>query len=100
MGPSTLAGTGIMVLMVPGVKLVVNILFKLRKKRVIWSDIRVENISSMINSIKYCKLNHLGDKFAERVMNARKNEVKLVKKELSIIAITLFLTVITPSLGI
>mmetsp|Transcript_13592 Transcript_13592/g.25525 ORF Transcript_13592/g.25525 Transcript_13592/m.25525 type:complete len:1381 (-) Transcript_13592:42-4184(-) len=96
LGPSTLVGMMSMFLLVPLVKKVVGRMMVIRRKRAIHTDKRVDTTTSMLQAIKFCKLNHYEEKFLKRVHNARREEMVWVRKELSYIGLTMAMTVLTP----
>lgn len=96
LGPSTLVGMMSMFLLVPVVKKVVGRMMVIRRKRAIHTDKRVDTTTSMLQAIKFCKLNHYEEKFLKRVHDARKEEMVWVRKELAYIGLTMAMTVLTP----
>lgn len=96
LGPCILVGMASMFLLVPLVQRVVRLMMKIRRRRVAVTDRRVEATTAMLQGIKFTKLNHYEDKFRDRVMEARRDEMKLLRRELSVLAVTFFLTVISP----
>jgi ABC-type multidrug transport system fused ATPase/permease subunit len=96
LGKSTLVGMTSMFLMVPLVKFVISRMMLIRRKRASYTDKRVEVTTSMLQAIRFCKLNHYEQKFIERVHEARKMEMIWVRKELSMLGWTLCITVLTP----
>ncbi len=96
MGKATLVGMASMILMVPFVKMVVTKMMSIRRKRARYTDKRVEVTSSMLQAIRFCKLNHYEGKFIGRVNEARKAEMLWVRKELSMFGWTMTITVLTP----
>ncbi len=99
MGKATLVGMASMVLFVPFVKKVVMRMMTIRRKRAVFTDKRVEVTTSMLQAIRFCKLNHYEEKFIERMHNARKSEMHWIVKELSVLGWTLTITVLTPVLA-
>ena len=96
LGEATLVGMASMVMMVPLVKLVITKMGAIRRKRASFTDKRVEVTTAMLQAIRFCKLNHYEQKFLERVHEARKKEMRYVRKELSMFGWTMTLTVFTP----
>ena len=96
MGKATLVGMASMIISVPLVKIVVSSMMAIRKKRAVHTDIRVEVTTSMLQAIRFCKLNHYEEKFISRVQHSRRSEMHWVQKELSVLGWTLTLTVLTP----
>lgn len=99
LGPTTLVGMLSMFLFVPLVQRVVSAMMNVRKKRIQCTDARIEAVTVLLTSIRFCKLNHYEHKFLQRIEQARKMERIYVRKELSLFAMTMFLTVITPVLA-
>ena len=95
LGPSTLVGMTSMFLLVPLVKKVVGKMMVVRRIRAIYTDKRVDYTTSMLNSIKFCKLNHYEEKFLQRVNDARKEEMVWIKKELAYVGLTMAMYVNT-----
>ena len=99
LGPTVLVGMGSMFLYLPIVQYVVQKMMHIRKKRVELTDGRIQATTAMLQGIKFTKLNHYEEKFQARVMEARAVEMRLLRKELSVLAITFFLTVTSPVLA-
>ena len=99
LGPTVLVGMGSMFLYLPIVQYVVQKMMHIRKKRVELTDRRIQATTAMLQGIKFTKLNHYEEKFQARVMEARAAEMRLLRKELSVLAITFFLTVTSPVLA-
>jgi len=99
LGPSTLVGMVSMFLFIPLVQRVVSAMMNVRKKRIHYTDIRIQTITVLLSSIRFCKLNHYELKFLQRIEEARNMERIYVRKELAFFAMTMFLTVITPVLA-
>lgn len=95
LGPSTLVGMTSMFLLVPLVKKIVGKMMVVRRMRAIYTDKRVDYTTSMLNSIKFCKLNHYEEKFLQRVNDARKEEMVWIKKELAYVGLTMAMYVNT-----
>ena len=82
LGPPTLVGMTSMFLLVPLVQKVVRKMIIVRRNRAIYTDKRVDTTTAMLQSIKFCKLNHYEDKFINRIHDARKEEMVWVRREL------------------
>lgn len=95
-GPASLVGMASMFLMVPLVKKVIMRMIAIRHRRAKFTDKRVESTTAMLQAIRFCKLNHYEQKFLDRVLAARKEELVWVKKELSMVGLTMAMTVLTP----
>ncbi len=96
LGPSTLAGMFTMFMLVPIVKKVVERMMTIRRKRAIHTDQRVEVISSMLQSIKFCKLNCYEEKFLKRIHDIRNEELVWARRELAYLGVTMAMTVLSP----
>ena len=99
LGPSCLIGAAILVGLVPLSKKVAHQIVKIRKKRVAVADERIELITAMLQGIQVTKLNHYEDQFEQRVTDARRREMKLVKTEQAVWGFTLVIRVFTPVLA-
>jgi ABC-type multidrug transport system fused ATPase/permease subunit len=71
----------------------------IRKARVTAADKRIEIISSMLQGIRFTKLNRYEERFHERVMDMRTQEVHFLRTELFYLSLTLFATVVSPVLA-
>jgi len=96
LGISALVGIVTMFLIVPFVQWVVRKMMHIRKLRVNCSDARVESTSAMLQGIRFTKLNRYEEKFIDRVMSMRMKEMKLLRKELFYLSLTIFATVVSP----
>ncbi|KAL7486857.1 hypothetical protein ACHAW6_012460 [Cyclotella cf. meneghiniana] len=99
LGPAAIVGIGVMFLIVPIVQAIVRKMMTIRKARVTASDKRIEIISSMLQSIRFTKLNRYEERFHERVMDMRTQEVHFLRMELFYLSLTLFATVVSPVLA-
>ena len=99
LGPTILIGMASMFLLIPVVQYVVQKMMHIRKKRVAMTDRRIQATTAMLQGIKFTKLNNYEEKFRARVMEARADEMKLLRKELAVLAVTFFLTVTSPVLA-
>lgn len=99
LGPTVLVGMGSMFLYLPIIQYVVQKMMHIRKKRIELTDRRIQATTAMLQGIKFTKLNHYEEKFQARVMEARAAEMRLLRKELAVLAITFFLTVTSPVLA-
>ena len=96
MGPVTLIGIVILLLFVPLASFVTNKMLQVRQQRVKATDKRIEIASNMLQGIKGCKLNNYEKNYLEKVTQVRDEELRLLRKELAIWAVTLVMTVISP----
>lgn len=99
LGPVTLVGMFTMFMLVPVVKKVVGRMMAIRRKRALHTDKRVETMTAMLQSIKFCKLNCYEEKFLKRIHDARKEEMVWVRRELAYLGLTMAMTVLTPVLA-
>lgn len=99
LGPAAIVGIVTMFLIVPIVQSIVRKMMSIRKHRVGAADKRIEIISSMLQGIRFTKLNRYEDRFMQRVMENRSVETELLRKELFFLSLTLFATVISPVLA-
>ena len=99
LGPTVLVGMGSMFLYLPIIQYVVQKMMHIRKKRIELTDRRIQATTAMLQGIKFTKLNHYEEKFQARVMEARAAQMRLLRKELAVLAITFFLTVTSPVLA-
>jgi ABC-type multidrug transport system fused ATPase/permease subunit len=99
LGPAAIVGIVTMFLIVPMVQSIVRKMMSIRKHRVGAADKRIEIISSMLQGIRFTKLNRYEGRFMERVMEHRSVETRLLRKELFFLSLTLFATVISPVLA-
>ncbi|GKY95413.1 hypothetical protein MPSEU_000502800 [Mayamaea pseudoterrestris] len=99
MGPTTLVGIAVLLMFVPVVGKVTSVSLAIRQKRVTKTDERIEIINAMLQGIKVTKLNCYEENYKKRIMETREQEVALLKRELSVWACTLFMTVLSPVLA-
>lgn len=95
-GPSCFVGAAILVGLIPLSKKVAHIIVKIRRKRVGIADERIHIVASMLQDIKVTKLNNYEDQFEKRVMDKRKEEITMVRKEQFVWGFTLVIRVFTP----
>lgn len=96
MGPTTLIGVAVLFCFIPMVKGVASKMLAIRQKRIKVSDQRVEMISAMLQGMKVTKLNNYESRYENCVGAIRDREMKLLKKELAVWALTLVLSVNIP----
>ncbi|KAL3799546.1 hypothetical protein HJC23_008673 [Cyclotella cryptica] len=99
LGPAAIVGIGVMFVIVPIVQAIVRKMMTIRKARVTAADKRIEIISSMLQGIRFTKLNRYEERFHERVMDVRTQEVHFLRTELFYLSLTLFATVVSPVLA-
>lgn len=78
MGPELIVGVIVLIAFVPVVQKIVQTMLKIRKKRAILVDYRINIISSMLQGIHVTKLNHYESKVLDRVSEVRTREMQLV----------------------
>ncbi|CAB9504527.1 Oligomycin resistance ATP-dependent permease YOR1 [Seminavis robusta] len=99
LGPTTLIGVVVLLLMVPVVERVASAMLAIRQQRIKLTDKRVEITNAMIQGIKVTKLNHYEENYQQRVDQARNQELTKLRRELFVWALSLVVTVISPSLA-
>jgi len=100
MGPSTLAGVFVLVAFLPLINLVTTQMIRCRAGRLRLSDQRIElTVTNLLLGIKTTKLNGLEEKWASKISDVRKRELKLLSKEQAWWATTLLMTVSSPPLA-
>lgn len=99
LGPATLVGMLVLFIFVPVVKKIASIMGKIRHERALITDRRVETQQAMFNGIKVTKLNNYERKYQERIENSRRDELKLLRRELFVYAMTSVMTVCSPVLA-
>ena len=99
LGPSTLVGIAVLIGFVPLIERVTAKMLKVRGKRVIYTDQRVEIVSNMLQGIKVTKLNCYEQNYDTRVHETRDAELKYLSREMAIWATTLLMTVVSPVLA-
>jgi len=96
MGPVTIVGMAVLVLLLPTVNAIVGRMVTLRETRVGYTDERVEDITAALRGVRVTKLNSFEEKFIERILGAREREVRFLRRELMMWSSTLVVTVFTP----
>ena len=99
MGPTTLAGIAVLILMVPIVQWITKQMFQIRQKRIHMTDQRIQIASSMLRGIKVTKLNAYEENYKQRVLEARNQELVYLRQELRVWGLSLVLIVISPILS-
>ncbi len=99
LGPSTLVGMCILFVFVPIVKAIASVMGRIRHQRALITDIRIETQQSMLNGIKVTKLNNYEGKYRDWIESSRLKELKLLRRELFVWAMTLVFTVCSPLLA-
>ena len=96
LGPSSVVGIVAMFLFIPLVKWIVRRMMTIRKLRAVAADARVETTSSMLQGMRFAKLNRYEGRFVDRILELRNVEVRHLRIELVYFAATMFLTVVSP----
>ena len=99
LGPAAVVGIITMFLIVPMVQSVVRKIMSIRKHRVGVADKRIEIINSLLQGIRFTKLNRYEERFMKRIMELRRVETRLLMKELFFYSLTIFATIISPILA-
>jgi ABC-type multidrug transport system fused ATPase/permease subunit len=99
MGPTTLAGILVLILLVPIVQWITKQMIAIRQKRIKMTDHRIQIASSMLRGIKVTKLNCYEENYKRRVLDARNNELIHLRQELRVWGLSLVLIVVSPILA-
>jgi ABC-type multidrug transport system fused ATPase/permease subunit len=89
----------ILFIFVPIIKAIASIMGRIRHKRALITDVRIETQQSMLNGIKVTKLNNYEGKYKQWIDASRLEELKLLRRELFVWAMTLVFTVCSPLLA-
>ena len=95
-GPSTAVGICLLLLFVPVVQVVSNKMMEIRKRRVKVTDLRVEIAHAMLQGIKVTKLNNYEERYTQRIMLVRNEELSLLRKELYVWSMVMAIQFISP----
>ena len=98
-GPSALAGIAVLVGFVPIVERVTAAMMRVRSRRVVHADERVDLVSGMLRGMRTTKLNNMEGGYLRRVTNARNAELVLLSREMAVWATTLLMMVVSPILA-
>ena len=82
MGPELIVGVVVLIGFVPIVKMIVSRMLKIRKKRAILADKRINIITAMLQGIRVTKLNDWFGLALDRIETVRRQEMKLLRSEL------------------
>jgi ABC-type multidrug transport system fused ATPase/permease subunit len=96
MGPTTLVGVGILCVFVPVLERLTSAIMYIRKARVGLTDERIEITNAMLQGIKVTKLNNYERNYQKKVTEVRDAELRFLRKELALWAMTLVITVSSP----
>lgn len=95
-GPSMAVGICLLLLFVPVVQVVSNKMVEIRKRRVKMTDLRVEIVNAMLQGIKVTKLNNFEERYTQRIMLVRNEELNLLRKELYVWSMVMAIQFISP----
>jgi ABC-type multidrug transport system fused ATPase/permease subunit len=82
MGPELVIGVLLLIAFLPIVQFFVTRMMTLRKERSKLTDVRINILTAMLQGIRVTKLNHYETKVEEQVRHVRRQEMKLLRKEL------------------
>jgi ABC-type multidrug transport system fused ATPase/permease subunit len=82
MGPELVIGVVLLIAFLPIVQFFVTHMMALRKERSKLTDVRINILTAMLQGIRVTKLNHCETKVEEQVRHVRRQEMKLLRKEL------------------
>lgn len=99
MGAVTLIGILILLMFVPLASFVTNKMLQVRQERVKVTEKRIEIASNMLQGMKTVKLNNYEKNYLDKATSVRNEELRLLRKELAIWAVTLVMTVTSPVLA-
>lgn len=95
-GPQMLVGVAFLLLIVPGLKQIVDRMVTLRRLRSKLADERVSFMKEVLQNIQAVKLNHDERRIAQKVTALRKQEMKMLRRELFLWGIVLSFAVVSP----
>ncbi|XP_014278688.1 multidrug resistance-associated protein 1 [Halyomorpha halys] len=96
LGPSVLAGSGIMVIMIPVSSFIANKTKVLQQKQMKNKDERVKMINEVLSGIKVLKLYAWEPSFMDRILEIRNKETKILKKSAYLRAASAFVWACAP----
>jgi len=96
MGPELVLGVATLILFLPLVKLLVGRMLKIRRGRSALTDVRINILTSMLQGVHVTKINHYESKIESLVGKVRKQEMKLLRKELGMWGWVLACAVVSP----
>jgi len=82
-GPELIIGVAALILFLPVVQAIVRRMLRIRKERSKLTDVRINLITSMLQGIRVTKLNHYESNIEQHVGDIRKQEMTLLRRELS-----------------
>ncbi|ODM95243.1 Multidrug resistance-associated protein 1 [Orchesella cincta] len=98
LGPSSLAGLGVMVLLLPANAFIAAKARKLQIMQMKKKDLRVKLMNEILSGIKVLKLYAWEPSFENQIMKIRKDEIEILKKAAYLNAATSFLWTCAPFL--
>jgi len=81
-GPELTIGVAVLFLFLPIVQRIVQRMLRIRRERSQLTDQRINILASMLEGIRVTKLNHYEEKVEQSVQAVRKQEMKLLRREL------------------
>ena len=96
MGPSSLGGVAVIVLMVPVTRLVAKKMGGLQKKLMVAKDARIELNSEVLGGMKIIKLQAWEEPFSDRISSLREAELSQLLRYYVVAAISNMLFTFTP----
>ncbi|XP_006889523.1 PREDICTED: canalicular multispecific organic anion transporter 2 [Elephantulus edwardii] len=98
LGPSVLAGVGLLVLLIPFNGAVAMKMRAFQVEQMKLKDSRIKLMSEILGGIKVLKLYAWEPSFLKQVENIRKNELRLLRKATFLHAVSVFILICTPFL--
>ncbi|XP_054832209.1 ATP-binding cassette sub-family C member 3 [Eublepharis macularius] len=98
LGPSVLAGVAVMVLLIPFNAAIAMKTRALQVEQMQYKDSRIKLMNEILNGIKVLKLYAWEPSFAEKVLEIRKNELRVLKKAAYLNSLSTFAWVSAPFL--
>ncbi|CAL8118382.1 unnamed protein product [Orchesella dallaii] len=98
LGPSSLAGLGVMILLLPANAFIAAKARKLQIMQMRKKDLRVKLMNEILSGIKVLKLYAWEPSFENQIMKIRKDEIEILKKAAYLNAVTSFLWTCAPFL--
>ncbi|XP_041065533.1 canalicular multispecific organic anion transporter 1 [Carcharodon carcharias] len=96
LGPSTLAGLAVMIILIPVNGVLASRTRNLQVKNMKHKDQRMKLMNEILNGIKVMKFYAWEPSFEEQVLGIREKELKVMKKSSYVVAASLFLITCTP----
>ena len=97
MGPSSLGGVAVIILMVPVTKWIAQMMGRLQKALMTAKDARIELNSEVLSGMKVIKLQAWEEPFQTRILNLRNAEIKQLLRYYVITALSGMMWTFTPS---